>query len=143
MRFLFILLLPLLLLAESLKVGDTITPLTLESQHEQKVTTLTSGMWIISWDKLSTKSVNHYFEQNQMPNNVNFIVDVSQVPSAIMSLFVLPNMRTYKHDILLGYDEAYNQTLPYQEDMITLLYLKDAKISNILYVKELSAKLFE
>ncbi len=72
-----------------------------------------------------------------MPNNLNLIVDTSQIPSGIFSLFVHPRMKKYKHPILLSFDEKFNITLPFKKDMITLLYIKDSKVEKIIYIKDI------
>jgi len=124
---------PFLLYANMLQVGDEITQVTLHSQHNQEYKLIKDGMWIISWDKESTSVANRYFEKFHMPKGVNFLVDASQVPSGILNLFVLPKMQKCKHPILMSYDEAFNLTLAYKEDCLTVLYLKNRKITQIKY----------
>lgn len=131
MKKLLLLFLPLLMYAGMLQVGDNVQTVELISQHEKKSTLIRDGIWVITWDKESTKIANIYFEKFDMSGNIQMIVDVSQVPSGILNLFVLPRMRGYKHEILLSYDEAYNLTLPYQEDALTILHIKDAKVAQI------------
>ncbi|MBU0720079.1 hypothetical protein KJ877_01915 [bacterium] len=137
MRILFILALALVVFAaaQMLQVGDSVKPVKLKSQHDKQYTLVEDGMWIITWDKKTTGIANKYFEKNHMPKNVNLLVDVSQVPSGIFNLFVLPNMRYYTHAILLSYDELYNVTLPYKENSITLISVKDKNIDSISFVK--------
>jgi hypothetical protein len=131
MKKLFYLFLPLLLSAQMLQVGDYAKPVELISQHEKKISLVKDGIWVISWDKESTKVANRYFEEYGINENTQMLVDVSQVPSGILSLFVLPRMRDYKHEILLSYDEVYNLTLPYEENAVTILHLKDGKVEQI------------
>ena len=88
-------------------------------------------MVLCTWDKATTKVANQYFDQHKMPDNLNLIVDTSQIPSGIFSLFVKPRMKSYRHHILLSFDEKYNLTLPFKEEMLTLLYIKDAKVKKI------------
>jgi hypothetical protein len=118
-----------------LEVGDSVNPITLKSQHDKEHTLLKDGMWIITWDKEQTKIANKYFENVKMREDVNLIVDVSQVPSGIFTLFVLPNMRDYKHAILLSFNEAYNLTLPYKEGSLTILHIKDKIVSKIEFLE--------
>jgi hypothetical protein len=73
-----------------------------------------------------------------MPNNLNLIVDTSQIPSGIFSLFVRPSMKHYRHSILLSFNEKYNLTLPFKENMLTLIYIKDAKVKKIIYIKDIA-----
>ncbi|WP_415397674.1 hypothetical protein [Sulfurimonas sp. CS5] len=136
MRF-FLLLLPLLLNAQMLQVGDNVTPIKLISQHDKEYTLVKNGIWIIAWDKTTTKMLNQYFDEHKMPENLNIIVDTSQIPSGIFSFFVRPSMKNYKHSILLSFDEKYNLTLPFKEDMITLLYIEKTKVKKIIYIKNI------
>jgi hypothetical protein len=131
MTKLFSLFLPLFLSAQMLQVGDFTNPLELSSQHEKKILLSKDGVWVITWDKESTRLANQYFEKYGLKENTQMLVDVSQVPSGILTLFVLPRMRGYKHEILLSYDEAYNQTLPYEENAVTILHLNDSKVDKI------------
>lgn len=120
-----------------LQVGDSIIPIKLKSQHDKEYTLVKDGIWIITWDKATTRVANQYFDEHKIPNNLNLIVDTSQIPSGIFSLFVKPRMESYKHPILLSFDEKYNLTLPFKEDMLTLLYIKDSKVKRIIYIKDI------
>jgi hypothetical protein len=126
---------PLFLCAQMIQIGDTIIPVTLKSQHDKEYSLVKDGMWIITWDKETTAIANEYFENAPLAENVNLLVDVSQIPSGILNLFVLPRMKKYRHPILLSYDEAYNVTLPYQEENLTLLSVKNGILTKIEYVK--------
>ncbi len=136
MKTLFLLLLPLLLLAQMLQVGDTVKEVSLKSQHDKEYILKKDGMWIICWDKVQTSIANEYFKAFHMPTDVNLIVDLSQAPEGILNLFILPRMRNYEHPILLSYDEAYNLTLPYQENHLTLLSIKESKLLKIEFIED-------
>lgn len=136
MKTLFLLFLPLLLLAKMLEVGDTANPIMLKSQHDKEYALVKDGMWIICWDKEQTSMANEYFKTFHMPKKVNLIIDLSQAPAGILNLFILPRMRNYEHPILLSYDEVYNVTLPYKENHLTLLYLQESKIQKIEFIED-------
>lgn len=123
--------------AQMLQVGDTVQAVELISQHEKKNTLLHEGIWVVTWDKESTRIANIYFEKYGIKSDTQMLVDVSQVPSGILNLFVLPRMRDYKHEILLSHDEVYNLTLPYVENAVTLLHIKDAKVEKIDFAQTL------
>lgn len=127
------LLFPILLFSQMLKVEDSVHPIILSSQHDKKYTLVENGIWVITWDKESTRMANKYFANNYMHEDINLIVDVSQAPSGILSLFILPDMRKYSHPILLSYDETYNLTLPYKDKNLTIIRIKDRQITNINY----------
>lgn len=134
MRFLF-LLIPFLLHAMMLEVGDAVILKEISSQHAKKHRLIGDGMWVVTWDKESTHIANEYFKLHGMKPHEQLLVDVSQVPSGIMTLFVLPKMRRYEHEILLCEDEAYNLTLPYKEGSLTLLHVENARVKEIFYPK--------
>jgi hypothetical protein len=139
---LVLLLFPLLLAAQMLHVGDSITPATLEDQYEAEHKIGNERYWIITWDKESTHMINTYFEAhpNTLKNqNAAMLVDVSQIPSAIFSLFVKPRLKDYKHPILLSFDTEYNRALPYQEGTVTLLELNKGVIRAITFVADEAA----
>ncbi len=121
--------------AQMLQVGDRVKQIKLKSQHDKVYTLVNNGIWIISWNKATTKIANRYFDEHKMPDNMNLIVDTSEIPSGIFSLFARPKMKKYKHPILLSFDKRYNLTLPFKADIITLLYVKDTKVRKIIYIK--------
>jgi hypothetical protein len=134
-----VLFLPLILAAEMLKVGDTITPLTLKDQFGKDHHIGSEKAWIVTWDKMTTRHANRFFAAHPdlwEHNTTALIVDVSQTPSGIMNLFVLPRMRSYDHPVLLSYDEKYNITLPYEEEQITVLLLQNGRIGKILFAED-------
>jgi hypothetical protein len=136
MKKLFLLLLPLFMSAQMLQVGDIVQAIELTSQHEKKSTLFHDGIWIVTWDKESTRIANVYFEKYGMKSDTQMLVDVSQVPSGILNLFVLPRMRGYKHEILLSHDEVYNLTLPYKENALTVMHIKDNKVEKIDFAQD-------
>lgn len=121
-----------------LQVSQSVNPIKLKSQHDKEYILVSDGIWMITWDKATTQIANQYLDENKMPQNLNLIVDASQVPSTFFSLFAKPKMKKYKHPILLSFDEKYNLTLPHKEDMITLLYIEKDKIVKILYIKNIA-----
>jgi len=119
-----------------LQVGDAAQPIELVSQHEKKIFLAKDGVWVVTWDKQSTALANRYFEKYGINAQTQMLVDVSQVPSGILTLFVLPRMREYAHQILLSHEEAYNLTLPYKENALTVLRLKNAKVEQIDFAQD-------
>ena len=133
MRLLF-LLLPFLLAADTLRVGDAVATMQLEDQNGRSHTVGREAFWVVTWDKMTTRHANGFFEAHRGlidRGEAAMIVDVSQTPSGIMSLFVLPRMRSYEHTILLSYDAEYNRDIPYEEEKITVLRLEKGKIAAV------------
>lgn len=133
----FTLCLVFMLEAQMLEVSQKVDAIKLNSQHGDEYKLIENGIWLIAWSKETTNIANTYFSKHPMQNNTNFIVDTSAIPSGIFSLFVRPKMKRFKHTILFSFDENYNILLPYKEDKLTLLYIKDAKISKIEFVETL------
>ena len=130
MRYLF-LLLPLLLAADLLKVGDSVTPMVIHDQFDKPHAVGNESVWVVTWDKMTTRYANRFFDKHPgliAEGKAALIVDVSQTPEGIMSLFVLPRMRSFDHAILLSYDAKTNRTFPYEEDRITVLKLEGGRI---------------
>ena len=120
-----------------LQVGDKVKQIRLKSQHDKEYTLTDNGIWVVTWDKATTKIANQYFDEHKMPDYINLIVDTSGIPSGIFSLFARPKMKKYKHPILLSFDKNYNLTLPFKADMLTLLYIENTKVQKIIYIKDL------
>ena len=139
MRLILLFILPLALLAQILAVGDKIEPRTLEDQFSKKHEVGSEKIWVLTWDKATTRIANDYFEKDPsllISKEAAMIADFSTIPSGILSLFVMPRMQSYtNHAMLLSFDEAFNATLPYREGYITLLYLADGKIVKIDYAE--------
>lgn len=65
------------------------------------------------------------------------------MPSIITKMFALPKMRSYKHNILLIYDEEDNR-FKSKEGKSTLYRLKDGVIKSITYIDKTDLpKVFE
>jgi hypothetical protein len=138
MRYALLFLLPLSLLAQMLTVGERITPRILEDQFEQKHQVGSEKIWVVTWDKLTTRIANDYFEKEPSLLNsgkVAMIADFSTIPSGILSLFVMPRMQGYRnHSMLLSFDQQFNLTLPYKEGHLTILHLDRTEIRKIEYI---------
>ncbi len=147
MRLFWILILPILLFGEGiLKPGEPVGSKVINDQFGNAHSIGGEHYWIVTWDRATTHDANAYFSYDSSllrEKQAALIVDVSQTPSGIMSLFVLPRMKEYLHPILLSHDEVYNRTLPYKEGHITVLTLDKGHIQTITYVQgaEMLAKL--
>ncbi|NOQ31302.1 MAG: hypothetical protein GQ570_09285 [Helicobacteraceae bacterium] len=133
-----LLLLPLLLSAAILKVGDDFQLREFKDQKEKSHKLKKNQTIVMTWDKESTQIANSFFDENRellKDDKIVMIVDVSTTPYGIMQLFVLPKLEGYKHPILLSYDEAYNLNLPYKDGFLTLLKITNSKVKNIEFVE--------
>jgi len=121
--------------AQTLQVGDKVTSAILKSQHDKEYKLLNSGIWLIAWDKSTTKIANEYFQKNKIPKNLNLIVDASQIPFGLFSLFAKSKFEKYKHPILLSFDDDFTHTLPFKEGSLTLLFIDESNLVKIIYVQ--------
>ncbi len=134
MKIWLLVLLPLLLGAALLQEGDPVGQHLLRDQFDKEHKIGSERYWVIAWDRGTTRTANLFFEKHSTlltQKRAALLVDVSQTPAGIMSLFVMPRMQSYDHPILLSYDEAYNLTLPYKEEMLTVLTLKKGRIEAV------------
>lgn len=136
-KVIYILFLSTFIFANTLGVWSEISPISLESQHEKKYDLKDNGIWIIASDKDNTKLLNEYFKANTLPQNIDFIMDTTRIPSFLFDVFVLPKLQKYKHPILLSHDEEYNETLPYKEDFITILFIENKIVTRIEFIKDI------
>ena len=140
MKALFLLFLPLYILADSLHIGDTIVPIILNDQFDKSHTLGNENVWLIGWDKQTTALANAYASNHRAfldSNKYIVYVDMSVVPLGIYSLFVKPKMKKYTHAIMQSFDEAYNKTLPYKEGHVTVLHVKERRVVSISFIKEI------
>jgi hypothetical protein len=136
---LMLLLLPVLLFAEMLKVGDAIAPRTIEDQHGRAHIAGHEKVWVVTWDKATTRTANLFFDHHRELleyNTTAMVADFSTIPSGILQMFVLPRMRNFVHPILLSYDESFNVTLPYRSGNVTVLRLDEGTITKIEYAED-------
>lgn len=139
MKLWLLVLLPLLLGAALLQEGDSVTPVSLPDQFDEQHNIGSERYWIIAWDRETTRIANFFFEKHYSlltRKHAALLVDVSQTPSGIMSLFVMPRMQSYEHPILLSADETYNLTLPYQDGKLTVLTLKEGRIEAVAFAAD-------
>ena len=127
-----LLLLPLLLCAQNWRIGERVAPIVLANQFGKKEKLEATSCWVVTWDRTTTAMTNDYIAEHNV--TCKMIVDVSQVPSGIFSLFVLPRMKHYRHSISLSFDEKYNKAVPYKEGCVTYLGFSKKRLSKIEYL---------
>ena len=67
-------------------------------------------------------------------NNAVYVADITGMPSLISKFVALPKMKDYPFAVLL-IDEANKSLMPVKEDMISVISLDNAKITDVKYVK--------
>jgi len=121
------------------EVGDRIIPFTLLSQHNKKAwIDNTTQTILITYDKGSTALQNRFViakggEKFLKGTNSLLIVDVSVIPFGIRSLFVLPKLKSFKHPLLLSYDENFSKMFPYKDEHIAIVKIEKRIVKEIFY----------
>ena len=59
------------------------------------------------------------------------MMDATEVPSVIMSMFMMPKCKKYGYSVGLVEDKQTAQTLPKQNDKLTVLSLDNLRIMQI------------
>jgi hypothetical protein len=122
-----------------LKMGDLIELKEIVDQYGKTHKLKENQTLVITWDKETTAIANNYFDEKIAffkNEDIAMIVDVSQTPEGIMNLFVMPRMRSYDHPILLSYDENFNLTLPYEDQKVTILKIRNMKVEEINFAED-------
>jgi len=131
----FMFLLPFGLFAQPLSVGTTIEATQFKDQFEKNLTiTAQTQQLIVVFSKVEGEKVKAFLETNPnylYENNALYLMDVTPVPSMVMSMFMLPKFKKYAYPIGLIEDEKVLETLPKKEKFITLITLDNLKITAI------------
>jgi hypothetical protein len=137
----FMLLLPYGLFAQPLSVGTTIEATQFKDQFEKNLTiTAQTQQLIVVFSKVEGEKVKAFLEANPnylRENNALYLMDVTPVPSMVMSMFMLPKFKKYTYPIGLIEDETILKTLPKKEKFITLITLDNLKITAIEFIEAL------
>lgn len=128
-----------LLAAAPYKVGESVTPLSLNDQfgkrHSLKVMPKTL---IMAFEKGSAAMVNDYLAAKEKgylaSHKAAFVAEISQMPRFITESFALPKMRKYPHTVLLIENEEQGLKYPYQEDKVTVMKFNGNFLSGVSFV---------
>lgn len=96
---------------------------------------------IIAFDKSKGALVNEYLDKKEptylKENSAIFIADVSDVPKFLLGMIALPKLKKFKHPIYLNVDSEFKKTVPCKDDKITLLFIQNMTIKDVLYISTL------
>ncbi len=116
------------------EVSKKIDKFSLFNQFDKKVTIDENIKYmLVSFGKNSSETINDFIEENQRvltKNNIVFIANISKMPSIIIKMFAIPKMRSFKHNILLVYDEN-NNNFKEKQNYITLYKLDKLVVKKI------------
>jgi len=131
----FMFLLPHGLFAQPLSVGTTIEATQFNDQFEKNLTiTAQTQQLIVVFSKVEGEKVKAFLETNPnylYENNALYLMDVTPVPSMVMSMFMLPKFKKYPYSIGLIEDEKLLAPFPKKENFITFMTLENFKVTSI------------
>ena len=118
--------------------GETLIPLNLVDQFDNKLEVKPNATLIISFQKSVSSEIQafidtkpkHYLEQN----NILYISDMSAAPTFMIKLFGIPKMKKFDYKVALIYDDVVADKIQREEDKITVIRLKRDKIVGIQFV---------
>lgn len=134
-KWLFAMLLPMSLLADVLQENGIFPTLKLKDQFEKEVViNAQTKQIIIAFTKAQGETMKAFLETNPNylnDNNALYMMDATEVPSVIMSMFMMPKFKKYGYSVGLVEDKQTAQTLPKQNDKLTVLSLDNLRITQI------------
>lgn len=127
-----------LVFSSNLKVGDEIGHKNFKDQFEKELVITKDTKEIIAvFSKDSGEKVKEFLDNNSgylKKNSSVYIADMSQVPSFVMSFFMMPKFKKYNYTMGLIADEKKAEYFPQQEDKITVIKLNNFKVEKIDFV---------
>ena len=125
----------------TIKVNENLTTLKVLDQFDKPMAvTKDTKKIIIAFSKQKGEEIKKYLENKPTylkDENALYFADVSAAPSFVTSLFMIPKFKKYSYSMGLIRDEEIAERFPSQEDMLTIISLKDAVITNIEFKKQL------
>lgn len=124
-----------ILFASSYDINDKISTFSLPDQFD-KMHTINSDIStiIVSFENHMSKKVNKFLAKKDdeflTKNHSIFIANISNTPSILTKMFILPKMRDYKYPILLIYDKN-NHIFLERDDKLTVYKLEKGLIKSI------------
>ena len=144
MKVILFILIYLSLLNANINSGDTLPPLALVDQFNNKVKVQSNATLIISFQKSVSSEIQTYLASKPKKilkkNNILYISDISTAPTFMIKLFGIPKMKKFGYKVALIYDEKIADNLKREVDKVTVIKLHNHKVSSIQYVsaKELN-----
>ena len=149
MKKIFLLLLfSLTITANPHKIINSTLPLTLRNQFDKviKVDKQINYMMVV-FDKKSYQEMEVFLDKQ--PKNflkkrkVVYLNNTTDIPQFLFKLFVKPNMRSKKYDILLIKDKKLTEKFNFKQNRVSFYELKEGKVKKIEFLtpKELEKRL--
>lgn len=137
------------LLISSLSFAESLTPLqvgqklfkySLKDQHEnEKELGKDASLIMITFDMELSKAINTWLDTQDpsylATHKVDYVSDITEMPSFVFSMFAGPKLRKHKFPVLLVDDEKFAPLIPKKEDAATILKLnKNSEIESISFL---------
>ena len=140
MQKILFLLLTMTALFGEVTVGERFPPLTLHNQFEQNISLdNTTQLLMVSFQKGVSSEIQEFLERKEegflTQTHTLYMVDVSGLPSFILTLFALPKMKKFNFNVALIDQEELAKRIPKEEDKVTLIKLYQQQILSIKFVK--------
>lgn len=125
-------------LAAPYEAGSQVQPFTAKDQHENAFTfkPADTRFLLVSHDMETGKKANaalNALGKNYLGSkNAVYVANIHGMPG-IGRMFAMPKMRKYVHRIILGDDEALIAKFPEQKGKVTVLELRNGKVSDVRY----------
>lgn len=130
-----LMLLPLGLFAEALSEGMPIHSFVFKDQFEKTLSpTAQTKHVIIAFSKAQGEIIKTFLEAHPtylQDTNALYLMDASEVPSMIFSMFMLPKFKKYSYSIGLIQEEKDAALFPKKADLITVITLENHTITGI------------
>ena len=95
---------------------------------------------IVAFSKEKGEEIKGFLDNNPTylkDENALYFADVSAAPSFVTSLFMVPKFKKYSYKMGLIKDEDVAATFPKQQEMLTIISLKDSVVTKIEFKKQL------
>ena len=138
MKTIFLTFFSVSLLFAKINSGDTLPPLALIDQFDNKLEVKPNATLIISFQKSISSKIQaylaskpkHYLKQN----NILYVSDMSAAPTFMIKLFGIPKMKKFDYKVALIYDDTVADKIQREDDKITVIKLKRDKIVDIQFI---------
>jgi hypothetical protein len=121
-----------------LVVGNSLENLKLQDQFEKEHSLQASTKKVLfAFSKDMAHTCNDYFVTKEADylakNNTQFVADVSNAPSLIKSMFIMPGLKDFKHTVLLFNEKGSAEPFKAGVDAekIVVVYVDGMKITEI------------
>jgi len=125
----------------TIKVEDNLSGLKIKDQFEKDlVVTNDTKKIIVAFSKEKGAEIKKHIDANPdylKNENALYFADVSAAPSFVTSLFMMPKFKEYSYSMGIIMDEDVAAKFPQQEEMITIISLKDSVVTAIEFKKQL------